>query len=456
MYETRERAPELLLHPPITEAAPNITTTPDILTPRTRAVALDEPPSAHPTILPTIRHQALATDEPRPRIDIPTEHPTAAPTSRQHPPLSTWDAQPSTPSTSAQHDYEPDVLDQLIQRASELFGKADSWTQFASECTEGRGDFHPAVGSIPHPAAPFLSYIREHGVPVLMLTPPWSKGRLKAALSRGPHKSAKENIQFLREEFAAMIQKGQWVILPARLLEDEEELRLSPLGVVPQRDRRPRTICDYTYFAVNADTFEWAPQSAMQFGKALPRILWRIHHSNPRHGPVHIAKIDLSDGFYRVPLQPEDMMKLAVLFPSRPGEEPLIGLPLTLPMGWKESPPGFCSATETVADIANANIRARHIPLPHRFDEVSEPTSSDGRAPITMTTTASAYTGPPAPLGAPHNDEVKKPLSYWDIYVDDFIGLVQGNRWKRRRTKRILFHALDSVFRPVDPDDNTH
>ena len=45
------------------------------------------------------------------------------------------------------------------------------------------------------------------------------------------------------------------------------------------------------------------------------------------------------------------------------------------------------------------------------------------------------------------------PLKYWDIYVDDFLGLVQGNQWTRQMVKRILFQALDLVFRPVDDDD---
>ena len=45
------------------------------------------------------------------------------------------------------------------------------------------------------------------------------------------------------------------------------------------------------------------------------------------------------------------------------------------------------------------------------------------------------------------------PLRYWDIYVNNFCGLVQGDQWTRRMVKRILFQALDKVFRPVDDDD---
>ena len=95
-----------------------------------------------------------------------------------------------------------------------------------------------------------------------------------------------------------MIKRKQWVILPADLGRDQPDLQLSPLGVVPQRDRRLHTISDYSYYLVNADTSKLAPQTAMQFGKALNRILQRIQVANPRYGPVYMSKIDVADAFY--------------------------------------------------------------------------------------------------------------------------------------------------------------
>ena len=40
-----------------------------------------------------------------------------------------------------------------------------------------------------------------------------------------------------------------------------------------------------------------------------------------------------------------------------------------------------------------------------------------------------------------------------DVFVDDFIGLVQGNELKHR-VRRILLHAIDQVFRSLDIFDN--
>jgi hypothetical protein len=42
------------------------------------------------------------------------------------------------------------------------------------------------------------------------------------------------------------------------------------------------------------------------------------------------------------------------------------------------------------------------------------------------------------------------------VYVDDFIGMVQGNRVHRQHVKRVLLHALDSVFRKLETTDNPH
>ena len=53
-------------------------------------------------------------------------------------------------------------------------------------------------------------------------------------------------------------------------------------------------------------------------------------------------------------------------------EDPLIAVPMVLPMGWMESPPTFCTVTETIADLANAKIAQGYIPVPyHRHEAVA-------------------------------------------------------------------------------------
>lgn len=114
-------------------------------------------------------------------------------------------------------------------------------------------------------------------------------------------------------------EQGYWIVLPYDQALHLQNLRISPLGVVPQRDRRPRLIVEYTFSGVNAETVPLAPREAMQFGRALQRVCSTIVKANPRYGPVAMAKIDIADGFYRVGLQIEDIPKLGVALPTPPG-----------------------------------------------------------------------------------------------------------------------------------------
>jgi hypothetical protein len=216
-----------------------------------------------------------------------------------------------------------------------------------------------------HPAKRLLNQYKIHGVPVKVSTQPWTPQQLDQAIARGPHQSCKEHLAFLSDEFVDMIEKGQWTILPYSAIRDFLHLRLSPPGVVPQRDRRPRWIVDYSFYRVNQDTLPLIAEDSMQFGQALQRILRHILLADPQHGPVYLIKIDIADGFYRIDVNPDDIPKLGVVFPAPPGVEPLVALPLVLPMGWKNSPPAFCTATETIADLANQRLLAQQLPLPH-------------------------------------------------------------------------------------------
>ncbi len=182
-------------------------------------------------------------------------------------------------------------------------------------------------------------------------------------MARGSHASAHSHAAFLRSEMADMVAKGYWTVLPYRLVRQLRNLQLSPIGVVPQRDRRPRIIVDLTFNGVNESTACLAPPDAMQFGRTLRRLLQNLHFAPPQHGPVYMLKTDVADGYYRVWLRSLDVPLLAVAFPSLPGEEPLVAFPLVLPMGWTESAPYFCIATETIADITNARCAA-HWDLP--------------------------------------------------------------------------------------------
>jgi hypothetical protein len=290
---------------------------------------------------------------------------------------------------------------------------------------------NPNISTIPHLAAPFLHRLATRGVPAPSAQPPWTLQQQDAAVPRGPHPSARhQHSTFLLEDMFAYVQQGYLLVLPYSAIRGHPLLKIAPAGVVPQRERRPRPIMDYSYNGVNQAALDVAPRQAMQFGASLQRLLQRIAYANPVFGPPLLAKLDLADGYYRVPLAAGAALELAVVLPPDATPEPLIGLPLSLPMGWCNSPPYFCAFTETCADLANTSPTP---PTPHQFDFVIN--AQDDKQSHAFVSEAIW----------PHNpDPPPNPLDYVDVYLDDFMLAVQ-HPLTRTTMDRVLRH-LNTVF----------
>ena len=120
-----------------------------------------------------------------------------------------------------------------------------------------------------------------------------------------------------------------------------------------------------------------------------------------------------------------------------------MAIPLTLPMGWKKSPPLFYTAMEMVADLTNESLRSHQPIRPHKLDNRAEAIVSLPAPPLTQEhakLTRNAYLRHPK----------AKLLAYMDVFVDDFLGLAQGPWHRRRHVRRTLFHVPDKVLRPLD------
>ena len=143
-------------------------------------------------------------------------------------------------------------------------------------------------------------------------------------------------------------------------------------------------------------------------------------------------KVDIADGFYCVGMSPEDVPSIGVCLPLGTDNKTLVAVPLVLPMGWVESPPQFCAVTETVADLANTVLREKtqRMRTPLRLDQVSKLTVSGLDSPIS------------GHLDINRNQVVdsKGALAYIDIFVDDFLGITQGNKARLEEIKRDLLH----------------
>ena len=333
-----------------------------------------------------------------------------------------------------------DALGEFVQLDTNLFLDLGSWTDLFHRI-KGRSNFASSLNHLRHQAAPFLQRYAQKGVPVVLTSKPWTLQQKDQAMRRGNHPSTRAFQDFMRTEMADMRSKGMFIVLPYQHVRSFPELRISPLGCVPQRERRPRIINDYTYSGVNGTTLKMAPEEAMQWGRTLHRILWYVHTADRRHGPVLMSKTDLSDGFYQLHLTPSGALKLAVPF-SSPSGEMQVAIPTRLPMGWTESPPAFSAVTETIADLVNEKLETGGaIPPIHPLE-----TLASTPVPIAEPEATDHFrvqdTGP-----------LRPPLAYVDVYVDDFVKLAQG--WSNAlRVRRNTFHIIDQVFRPNDLHDD--
>ncbi len=351
--------------------------------------------------------------------------------------------------------YNQDRLGTLISMLTDQLAQADTWEEFVTR-VHGPAHHSTRLEDLQHPAREHLTDLRDRGVPVLVRNGEWTKEEIEMAMERGAHKSARDHKEFIRDEMADFIEKGFWVVLPYHLVKDLPRLRLSPLGVKEERDRRPRLVVDHSFFDVNEDTETYTPEEAMQYGAALPRILYRLRHANPGHGTISLAKWDVKDGFYKGHLVPGHAPTLGVIMPRYDNEPPLVAIPLVCTMGWTNSPPSFCALTETIADRANRRVADGTTAVPHKLDEHCEPMDDSIQEDI-----AALHRLPPPPglhealellpsLPEPPDDTycgvIHEPLEYADVFVDDFIGLVQGAPPRRNNLRRHLFHAVDEVL----------
>ena len=353
-------------------------------------------------------------------------------------------------------------LGKCVARDAELVTQL-GWEGFVKH-HRPRGDLTD-LRNVDHSAKHILRQYRDRGVPVRLSTGPWTAERLEAALARGAHPSCDKALEFLCEEFIDMVNKGQFVVLPAEVAKKLPGLRVSPMGVVPQVGRRDRMVADHTYSGVNPETQPIAPIESMQFGHALERLLREILLANPAHGPVKMIKVDLSDGFYRLHLVPSDAPKLGLAFPRIPGLPDLVAVPLVLTMGWKNSPPAFSAVTETIADICNRRIKRGEEPPAHPLDDEAEGVVPE--PPETGPTPRPKVPSLEVPTDRdPCLPRKGGPLGVVDVFVDDFISLAQdaggGKKGGRRggsntrRVRRLLLHGIDDVFRPLDKGDSVH
>ena len=145
----------------------------------------------------------------------------------------------------------------------------------------GEPDIHYAVGALPHEAAPLLDQMRQKVTPVKIDVPPLTPEQLTAAIVYGSHNSCNRDPSFLRTEMRDFVEKGFWIVLPLEDAVGLNGLRLSPAGLIPQRDRRDRIFIDYNWSGVNEATRCLSPYTDTFLAHLIQQwgcLVWQLTH----------------------------------------------------------------------------------------------------------------------------------------------------------------------------------
>jgi hypothetical protein len=110
---------------------------------------------------------------------------------------------------------------------------------------------------------------------------------------------------------------------------------------------------------------------------------------------------------------------------------------MILPIGWVDSPKFLCALTETIANLTNQHTAALELATTiHHLDVAASTVPPPAAA---QKTTRSL--GP-----------VKPPITYTDMYMDDFLVATQHS--DRQAVCGTLFECIDAVLQPLLPADN--
>ena len=329
---------------------------------------------------------------------------------------------------------------------------APAHTPTQSKLPKFKGLMLPRHEVLTHPAGPDLLRYAVDGCPV-DCGEQWSKQRIEAAIAKGAHASAEAPgaADACRKEALERVADGSCRLVTWTDIEDNipPNLKVSPIAAVPHKSRIYRMILDLSYqIKINGKKLksvnetsdkDLAPQHAMyELGNVIPRLIWAMATSLDTSTPFLFTKVDLKDGYWRMCVNADDAWNFAYVLPGGLPNDPIqLVIPEALQMGWGESPPFFCAATETARDIAQENFDTNVLIPAQPMEEIM--------MDIDWSTI-------PTPASLPTSEQDKRKfLSVLEVYIDDFIGLIQSTDSDHLlRLSRTILSAITNVFPPPE------
>ena len=322
---------------------------------------------------------------------------------------------------------------------------------------KSRGLVFPRGRAKTHPAGDLLREYARVGCPVA-IGENWTTEQMHAAVERGPHASSRvpDAIAQIQVEAREKEKQGFATLVKWNDIKDNppENLKISPLAMIPHKSRKFRAILDLSFRlemigcdlpAVNEATEYTAMEAAIdQLGSVFPRIVEALATAPENGKPILFSKMDIKDGFWRMVCAAGEEWNFAYVLPTEPGGEVILVVPSALQMGWTLSPPFFHSASETARDVASTFAAEAVGALPaHPLEglTISEVIGlkSPSKWDVEQALKCMAK-GDDAPF-----------LHLIEIYVDDFVAMTQtSSPDKLLHLSRAMLHGIHSVFPPPD------
>ena len=303
-----------------------------------------------------------------------------------------------------------------------------------------------------HPAGPDLLQYALEGCPV-DCGEDWTLEHLEAAIKNGAHASANvpEAAAACKKEALERVKEGSCRLVNWDDIKHDfpTNLKISPLAAVPHKSRIYRMILDLSFqLRVNGKKLESVnsasdkslakPEAMYELGNVIPRIIWAMALSKDKTTPFMFTKVDLKDGYWRMAVNEHDAWNFAYVLPGAGPDDPVqLVIPDALQMGWSESPPFFCAATETARDIIDEKMRNNVV--------VPEQPMENIMMDIDWSTIRK--------LNKPISTEADKRdfLQLIEVYIDDFIGVIQStDESQLRQFSRRILDGITKVFPPPE------
>ena len=299
-----------------------------------------------------------------------------------------------------------------------------------------------------HAAQRLLDFYATDGCPT-DCGPDWTKSHIEAAILKGPHSSAHdpEALKALHLETTDKVTNGYAKVIRYGDIAENlpAKLKISPVAMIPHKSRAFRTILDLSFRlrhqgklmeSVNSATVKQAPaESMVQLGHCVQRLIATLADNYDPHKPFKFAKLDIKDGFWRMAVNNKDAWNFCYVLPQAEPlthiNDALLVVPNCLQMGWCESPPFFCAASETARDVIETLLLESSLPA-HPFEDQMLREAQASTLAWRIQASASF-------------------INLVEVFVDDFIGATNNiDAAHLEHFSRAMLFGVHSVFPPPE------